>query len=66
MTPEATLPRPLEILSDYFGVCSKVLELLATGVKFAHQRLEFGTINRCLNIEIEAVLKFALGDEAAL
>ena len=45
---------------DNFGVRSKIFELLATVIQFTHKQLEFCTVDRCFNVEIEAVLEFTL------
>ena len=50
----------------YFGICSKIPELLTTLMQLAHKGEELIAVNRRFNVKIETVLELAFGDLAAL
>ena len=54
------------VVLNYLGVCTEILELLATLVQLAHKREELLAIHRRLNIKVETVFEFALGNLTAL
>ena len=56
----------LDNILDYFGICTKIPELLPTLMQLAHKGQELVAVDRRFNVKIETVLELALRDLAAL